>query len=151
VHLPKMGRVDDATDNEGLETEEGIYIYLRQREPAAVVRATPEDQRGERRGRPWFTRRCCAGWTRASCCRGMTMWVSADGAARPTVRVPRRGPRHHGALCLRRSLARGGRDNVEPLAASVHRPSSLAVVSRITINIYVSHAFIELEVLVVLV
>jgi hypothetical protein len=71
--------------------------------------------------------------------------------ARPTVCAPWRGPRHHGALCLRRSLARGGRDNVEPMAASVHRPSSLAVVSRITIDIYVSHAFIELEVLVVLV
>jgi hypothetical protein len=30
-------------------------------------------------GPPWFTRCCCAGWTRASCCRGRTLWVSADG------------------------------------------------------------------------
>jgi hypothetical protein len=64
----RRARADDTAGDEGPDmasdfsgflrsTEEAIYILLWQREPAAAIRVTAGDQRGERRGRP-RPRRC---------------------------------------------------------------------------------------------
>jgi hypothetical protein len=78
--------------------EEAIYIPLRQREPATAVRAMARDKRGEQQGRTWPRRGsqyvvALGGPGRGAVVGGPCGYRRT--VARPTVRAPWRGPRHH--------------------------------------------------------